>query len=79
MIRRAREVLSNLEGGEFDERGKPRLAREAGSGEAQLGLFEPAPHDPLREALRSVEPEGLTPLEALVELAHLKELLERDA
>ncbi len=79
VIGRAREVLSNLEGGEFDERGKPRLAREAGSGEAQLGLFEPAPHDPLRAALRSVEPERLTPLEALVELARLKELLERDA
>ena len=62
VIRRAREVLRNLEGGEFDERGVPRLARAPGAGgePAQLGLFEPAP-DPLREALRGLEPERHDP------------------
>jgi len=66
-------VLRNLEGGEFDERGVPRLAQAAGSAAepAQLGLFSP-PADPLREALRALEPERMTPLEALVELDRLK-------
>ena len=76
VIRRAREVLRNLEGGEFDERGVPRLAQGAGATAepAQLGLFAPAP-DPLREALRALEPERMTPIEALVELERLKRSL----
>jgi DNA mismatch repair protein MutS len=74
VVRRAREVLANLEGGEFDERGEPRLARSAGEGApTQLGLF-PAQADPLREALHALEPERMTPLEALVELARLRGL-----
>ena len=77
VIRRAREVLANLEGGEFDERGRPRLAREGGEGSpSQLGLFEPAPADVVREALRELEPERMTPIEGLVELARLKLLAE---
>ncbi len=80
VIRRAREVLGNLEGGEFDERGVPRLAHGAGATAqpAQLGLFAPPP-DPLREALRRIEPERMTPLEALVELARLKRSAESDS
>jgi DNA mismatch repair protein MutS len=74
VVRRAREVLANLEGGEFDERGKPRLARTGGQGvPTQLGLFEAQP-DPLREALRALDPQRMTPLEALVELARLQQL-----
>ena len=76
VIRRAREVLSNLERGEFDEQGRPSLAREAGSGApAQLGLFAPV-SDPLRESLRALEPSDMTPIEALVELDRLRTLLE---
>jgi DNA mismatch repair protein MutS len=80
VIRRAREVLRNLEGGEFDERGIPRLAQGAGapSQPAQLGLFAPPP-DPLREALRALEPERMTPIEALVELDRLKRAAEGDS
>jgi DNA mismatch repair protein MutS len=78
VVRRAREVLSNLEGGEFDERGRPRLARVPGSGEPlQMGLFQLAP-DPLREAVRALSPEQMTPVEALVELDRLRKLLEED-
>jgi DNA mismatch repair protein MutS len=74
VVRRAREVLANLEGGEFDERGEPRLARSAGQGApTQLGLFS-AVRDPLREALRGLEPERMTPIEALVELARLRQI-----
>jgi hypothetical protein len=69
-------VLRNLEGGEFDERGVPRLAQGASghSEPAQLGLFAPPP-DPLREALRRLEPEHMTPIDALVELERLKRSL----
>jgi DNA mismatch repair protein MutS len=75
VVRRAREVLANLEGGEFDERGEPRLARSGGKGApTQLGLFEPE-RDPLREALRGLEPDRMTPLEAMVELSKLRALL----
>jgi DNA mismatch repair protein MutS len=75
VIRRAREVLRNLEGGEFDECGVPRLARTPGAtGEpAQLGLFAPEP-DPLHVALRALEPEHMTPLDALIALDRLKRL-----
>lgn len=80
VIRRAREVLRNLEGGEFDERGVPRLAQGASTNAepAQLGLFAPPP-DPLREALRQLEPERMTPIEALVELERLKRLLASES
>jgi DNA mismatch repair protein MutS len=67
-------VLANLEGGEFDERGRPRLAREGGAGApAQLPLFGPT-EDPLREQLRALDPERMTPVEALVELERLHRL-----
>jgi DNA mismatch repair protein MutS len=81
VVRRAREVLSNLEGGEFDEMGKPRLAREGGAvspGPSQLGLFESMRGDPLREALASLEPTQMTPIEAIVELSRLKSLSEEE-
>jgi DNA mismatch repair protein MutS len=77
VIRRAREVLRNLEGGEFDERGVPRLARTpSASGEpAQLGLFAPEP-DPLQLELRALEPDRMTPIDALVALERLKRMAE---
>jgi DNA mismatch repair protein MutS len=79
VIRRAREVLANLEGGEFDERGKPRLAREVGAGApSQLGLFESVQADPIRESLRDLELERMTPIEGMVELSRLKSLAEEE-
>ena len=81
VIRRAREILQNLEGKELDERGQPRLARQArpaGQGGEQLGLFGAAP-DPLREALRELDPTRMTPLEALVALDRLKRRAEEEA
>jgi DNA mismatch repair protein MutS len=77
VIRRAREVLRNLERGEFDERGQPRLASGAGAS-GQLTLFEPAP-DPVLEELRALDPDRMTPVEALVALARLRGHLEEDS
>jgi len=73
VIARAREILANLEGGELDERGRPRLAGPAeGATEApdQLALFGAAggasPEErEVLDALRGVDPDRTTPLEAL--------------
>jgi DNA mismatch repair protein MutS len=83
---RAREVLHNLEGREFDERGRPHLAGPAaapGAGaQAQLGLFAAPRPGEVRalEKLRDVDPERITPIDALALLARLRaELEEGDA
>jgi DNA mismatch repair protein MutS len=79
VLRRAREVLVNLEGGEFDDRGRPRLAQHATEGApAQLGLFKPTP-DPLHEAVRSLDPERMTPIDALMELDRLRRMVEEES
>ncbi len=77
---RAREILANLEGGELDESGRPRLAQhgdELGTasgatpeGGAQLGLFAVEGASPAERAvlkdLRAFDPERTTPVDALV-------------
>jgi DNA mismatch repair protein MutS len=79
VIVRAREILANLEGGEFDERGRPRLAGESVTqpvDAGQLGLFggdgapTPAEEETL-DALRTLDLDRTTPLEALDVLARL--------
>ncbi|MDT8441326.1 MAG: DNA mismatch repair protein MutS [Desulfuromonadales bacterium] len=75
VIERAKEVLRNLESGEY-EAGAPRLARTAGGRKApapQLSLFEPP--DPLRQRLAEIDVAVLTPLEALNLLDQLKKEL----
>ncbi len=85
VVTRAREILRNLEGGELDAAGRPRLAQHADGGRAraqadQLGLFPaggsptPAERDAL-ERLRGVDPERITPVEALNALHGLVERL----
>ena len=73
VLRRAREILDNLEAQELDEAGHPALAA-AGRRRAQLGLFEaPQPAPPsqppksaLEEALRGLDLSRTSPLEALL-------------
>jgi DNA mismatch repair protein MutS len=85
VIARAREILANLEGGELDELGRPRLA-EGSRGEAppdQLALFPAGAARPseraVAERLREIDPHATTPLQALALLAELRERLEEDA
>jgi DNA mismatch repair protein MutS len=66
VLARAREVLHRLEGGHL-VRPAERLRREP---EAQLTLFASEP-DPVVERLRAVDPNALTPLQALQLLAEL--------
>jgi DNA mismatch repair protein MutS len=78
VIDRAREVLKNLESGEFEGEGEPRLARGKGRKKAaaspQLSLFESAA-DPLRQRLAELDVQCLTPLQALNLLDELKALV----
>ena len=77
VIRRAREILSNLEQGEFDERGMPRLARErrGGAPPKQISLFAPVESRVLDE-LKLMDVDRLTPIEALNELSRIASKLK---
>jgi DNA mismatch repair protein MutS len=76
VIERAKEVLRNLESGEYVA-GAPRLARSRRTGPVaetpQLGLFEQP--DPIRRRIKELDISVLTPLEALNLLDELKKML----
>jgi DNA mismatch repair protein MutS len=75
VIDRAKEVLNNLEQGEFTEGGIPKLAlsrkKKLSWDSRQMNLFQ-TPPDPLREALKKIDPDRLTPLDALTILTEMK-------
>jgi DNA mismatch repair protein MutS len=79
VVARAREVLANLETGELDEKGMPRLARSKerrGEHERnQLNLFGVKDGQLYRELL-SLNPDQLTPLEAIKLLYQWKKMME---
>jgi DNA mismatch repair protein MutS len=81
VIDRAKEVLTNLEQGEFTEGGVPKLAisrkKKALWDSPQLTLFQ-RPPDPLRETLKKLDPDRLTPLEALTLLTELRAQLDSE-
>jgi DNA mismatch repair protein MutS len=89
VLARAREVLTLLEGeklaaelggrGADGSRFSARGARGGSSAPAsdQLGLFAAAPH-PLVEQLQRVDPNQMTPMEALQMIAKLKGLTETE-
>ncbi len=78
VIERAKEVLNNLEQGEFTEGGIPKLAlsrkKKVTWDSLQMPLFQNPP-DPLREMLKKIDPNQITPLEALNLLNELKKRL----
>ncbi len=91
VVARARDILQNLESGELDEAGRPRVAVRRGSRVAagQLGLFGgageapvpagpavPPEHRKVLEALRDVSLDSTSPLEALNLLARLQKELK---
>jgi DNA mismatch repair protein MutS len=84
VVQRAKQVLENLEGGQFDEMGVPRAARTPGEppratarhNPNQLTLFQAAPAlDPQQQAalerLQDINPNAMTPIEALNILGEL--------
>lgn len=81
VIDRAKEILDNLENGDKDEIGRPRLATEGKrhqkGGMVQLDLFGSLePH--LREWIYGINVNSMTPIEALVELSKLKEYVDSE-
>ncbi len=77
VVARAKELLHNIEQGEFTRQGQPRIAG-AGADEpgtahpSQLRLF--SEDDPLRRRLAEVTPDNLAPLDALKILYELKQM-----
>ncbi|MGE5127852.1 MAG: DNA mismatch repair protein MutS, partial [Betaproteobacteria bacterium] len=77
VVARAQEILRNLERTEFDREGRPRLAHSesaAPAGARQLALFT-GQDEAVLDELRRVDPDRLTPLEALALLAELRKRL----
>lgn len=79
VVTRAKELLHNIEQGEFNRQGQPRIAAggvEEGGGRvakpSQLRLF--GADDPLRRRLAEIQPDSLSPLDALNLLYELKQL-----
>jgi DNA mismatch repair protein MutS len=79
VVARAREILANLEQGELDEKGMPRLAHgkgeERGREKNQLNLFRVRDGQIYRE-LDHIDPSRLTPLEAIELLYHWKKMMK---
>ncbi|MFC1844516.1 DNA mismatch repair protein MutS [Thermodesulfobacteriota bacterium] len=86
VVERAHEILKNIEKGEFDHFGKPRIAADknmknkkpaavAAKHPNQLSLFAGAA-DPVRDKLEDIKPDTLSPIEALNLLYELKKLSE---
>jgi DNA mismatch repair protein MutS len=83
---RAKQILKNLEGSELTVSGEGKDTEHGGSGArgkrriemeaVQMTLFE-MKDDALREELRKLDVETMTPLEALQKLAELKKRTER--
>lgn len=78
VVQRAKEILKNLEGGELDEKGRPRLAgRQTHEGPEQMMLFGAADQR-WREELRNIDVTTLTPVEALNILHRLTEEAKKE-
>jgi DNA mismatch repair protein MutS len=74
VVARAKEVLRNLEKGELDEAGMPKIARGRRADRKnpnQLSLFS-GERDAVLEELRNLDPMNLTPLDALQRLCDWK-------
>jgi DNA mismatch repair protein MutS len=82
VIGRAKEILEDLERGEGNEVGTPRLAKERSDGErkeaGQLSLFG-AQDQRLRKWIQNLDLSSMTPLEALIEINKMKEYLSRQS
>jgi DNA mismatch repair protein MutS len=77
VIARAREILKNLEKGEFDEVGMPKIARgrkSAPKDKAQLSLFMDE-EDIIVSEMKTLDILNMTPIEALQKLIAWKDKL----
>ena len=81
VIERAREILRNLEKGEYAEEGLPRIARGKKNAAAlpspQLSLFH-EDADLIRRKLKETDVTAMTPIEAITLLDELKRMMESE-
>ena len=81
VIDRAKEILHNLEAGEFVRSGAPRLGEGKNQTKkqplAQLSLFPTQQEDEIRTRLESIDIRCTTPIEALTILDQLQKMLSR--
>jgi DNA mismatch repair protein MutS len=77
VVARAKELLHNIEQGEFNRQGEPRIAtsgsRKKSNHPNQLRLFSAEEH-PVATKLAEINPDSLSPREALDLIYQLKEL-----
>jgi DNA mismatch repair protein MutS len=82
VIGRAKEILEELERGQGNEVGTPRMAMDRSGRErketAQLSLFG-AQDQRLRKWIQNLDLSSMTPLEALIEINKMKEYLSRQS
>ena len=82
VIGRAREILDNLERGEGNEVGSPRMAMDRSVKDKQetlqLSLFG-AQDQRLRRWIQNLDISSMSPLEALIEINKMKEYLSRQS
>ena len=80
VIRRAGEILENMETGEFDDLGMPKIARPkkeaVNKNPGQLSLFA-SPEDLIMRELKDLDPMNMTPLDALNRIGEWKEKLKK--
>jgi DNA mismatch repair protein MutS len=79
VLDRANEVLFNLEQSEFDEIGIPKISRSGKKGNTsssgQLRLF-PEPDNPLIQKIRQIDPNEMSPKQALDTLFELSKIIK---
>jgi len=78
VIVRAKEILRNLEKGELDEAGMPKIARGKRADRQninQLNLFT-GENDAILEEIRGLDPLNLTPLDALQRISEWKQRVQ---
>ncbi|MFQ5482956.1 MAG: DNA mismatch repair protein MutS, partial [Nitrospinaceae bacterium] len=78
VLRRAREVLNNLETNAFDPAGAPKigLSENSAPGHEQFGLFQEMA-SPLGQAVKDLNPDQMTPKEALEKLYELVDMKKK--
>jgi DNA mismatch repair protein MutS len=73
VVARAREILNGLERDELSRGGRPSMSAAGGEPQGQMGLFQsPIEIDAVHRRLRSLDVNEITPMQALVLLAELK-------
>jgi DNA mismatch repair protein MutS len=77
---RAKQILAQLESEHLDDTGRPKIAsrgKKRPHGDLQLTLFGPA-HHPLLDEIKAVDPDRLSPLDALLLVKAWRERLSSE-